>query len=100
MAGARAIVGACPTTERNLGDGISRADRLFDAGIRVSFGSDSNVQINLLEDARSLEYHLRLDRLERVVLARDPSADALAKRLFACTAEHGATRSQASPARR
>jgi formimidoylglutamate deiminase len=90
IANARAIVGACPTTERNLGDGISQADRLFDAGIRVSFGSDSNVQIDLLEDARALEYHLRLDRLERVLLARDPSADALAKRLLECATEHGA----------
>jgi formimidoylglutamate deiminase len=60
---------ACPTTERNLGDGIVPADMLFDAGIPVALGTDSNVQIDLLEDARELEYHLRLQRLQRNVLA-------------------------------
>jgi formimidoylglutamate deiminase len=65
---ARAMVCACPTTERNLGDGAVPADQLLNAGVRISLGSDSNVQINLLEDARSLEYHLRMLRLERAVL--------------------------------
>ncbi len=60
---------ACPTTERNLGDGAVPADRLMDAGVRICFGTDSNVQIDLLEDARALEYHLRMKRLERAVLA-------------------------------
>ena len=45
-------------------------------------GSDSNVQIDLLEDARELEYHLRMSKLERAVLA--------AKRLFSCATEAGA----------
>ncbi len=90
LASAGATVCACPTTERNLGDGISSADRLFSAGIPVSFGSDSNVQINPLEDARSLEYHLRLNRLERVVLTSDPSSEALAQKLLACATEAGA----------
>jgi formimidoylglutamate deiminase len=60
---------ACPTTERNLGDGIVPADMLFDAGVPVALGTDSNVQIDLLEDARELEYHLRLQHLRRNVLA-------------------------------
>jgi formimidoylglutamate deiminase len=72
---ARATVCACPTTERNLGDGIVPADRLLAAGARFALGTDSNVQIDLLEDARELDYHLRLERLERVVL--EPGADAL-----------------------
>jgi formimidoylglutamate deiminase len=58
----------CPTTERNLGDGIASADCWHHAGINVCFGSDSNIQIDLLEDARELEYHLRLKRLERSIL--------------------------------
>jgi formimidoylglutamate deiminase len=65
---AKANICACPTTERNLGDGIAPADKWAQAGINVCFGSDSNVQINLLEDARELEYHLRLKRLERAIL--------------------------------
>jgi formimidoylglutamate deiminase len=82
-----AMVCACPTTERNLGDGTVPADQLLSMGIRVSLGSDSNVQINLLEDARELEYHLRMLKLERAVLA--------AKHLFSCSTEAGAASIQA-----
>jgi hypothetical protein len=38
--------------------------------------------VNLLDDARRLEYHLRLQKLERAVLAADLSAEGLAARLF------------------
>ena len=66
---ARACVCACPTTERNLGDGVVPAAGLLDAGVRVALGTDSHTQIDLLEDARELEYHLRLLSLRRNVLA-------------------------------
>lgn len=91
LAAADANVGACPTTERNLGDGIIRADRLFSRGVTIAFGSDSQIQINPLEDARALEYHLRLDRLERVALAdlHDTRETALATRLWHCATESG-----------
>ncbi len=88
LARAGSMVCACPTTERNLGDGIVPADQLLTAGVGVSLGSDSNVQINLLEDARELEYHLRLQKLERAVLQ--------ARHLFDCATEVGA-RSLAAP---
>lgn len=68
LGAANATVCACPTTERNLGDGPVPADRLLQAGVRLCLGSDSNAQINILEDARSLEYHLRMSKLERAVL--------------------------------
>ncbi len=79
---AGATVCACPTTERNLGDGTVPADRLWQAGAAVSLGSDSNVQIGLLEDARSLEYHLRIAKLERALLT--------APQVFSCATEAGA----------
>ena len=99
LAKARACVCACPTTERNLGDGVVPADAYFAAGVRVSLGTDSHTQIDLLEDARELEYNLRLKTLRRNVLA--PAADderregtpevaALAARLFDCAAVRGA----------
>src|SRR4026209_2808360 len=47
MARAGAIVCACPTTERNLGDGAVPVDAYFDGGVRVSLGSDSQVQIDV-----------------------------------------------------
>lgn len=68
LAAAHVRVCACPTTERNLGDGAVLADRLMKAAVGICFGCDSNVQINLLEDARCLEYHLRMAKLERAVL--------------------------------
>jgi formimidoylglutamate deiminase len=69
---------SCPTTERNLGDGIFPADTAFRLGIPVAFGTDSQAQIDLLEDARQLEYHLRLRNMERGILdasARDSWAN-------------------------
>jgi formimidoylglutamate deiminase len=87
LGAARSQVCVCPTTERNLGDGICPADKLLGSGVGLALGSDSNVQINLLEDARELEYHLRLERLERVILDREN----LAARLFTCATETGAT---------
>jgi formimidoylglutamate deiminase len=68
LARSGAIVCACPTTERNLGDGVVPADEYFKQGVAVCLGSDSHAQIDLLEDARELEYHLRLQKLERAVL--------------------------------
>jgi formimidoylglutamate deiminase len=92
MARAGAIVCACPTTERNLGDGVVPVDAYFDAGVRVALGSDSQIQIDLLEDARELEYHLRLQKTARSVLAplSDDSSSALARRLFDCATVSGA----------
>jgi formimidoylglutamate deiminase len=92
MARAGAIVCACPTTERNLGDGVVPVDAYFDAGVRVALGSDSQIQIDLLEDARELEYHLRLQNTARNVLAplSDDSSSALARRLFDCATVSGA----------
>jgi formimidoylglutamate deiminase len=89
IARANAIVGACPTTERNLGDGILPADELMRAGVRIAFGSDSLTQIDPLENARELEYNLRLQKLERAVL--DTVDDfGLPQRLFAGATAHGA----------
>jgi formimidoylglutamate deiminase len=61
----------------------------MEAAIRVAFGSDSQAQIDPLEDARELDYHLRLKQQERAIL--DPIADqTLASRLFDCATSHGA----------
>ncbi len=115
LAQARATVCACPTTERNLGDGVVPVDLFFKDDVRVALGTDSHVEIDLLEDARELEYHLRLQKMQRAVLAPDRSptrgpqtgsqagiravrggalaedgASALAARLFDCATRNGA----------
>ena len=95
FARAGASVCACPTTERNLGDGVVPVDAYFNAGVPVSLGTDSQIQIDLLEDARELEYHLRLQRMSRNVLATDDTDETdesgLARRLFECATTSGAT---------
>jgi formimidoylglutamate deiminase len=89
LAEANATICSCPTTERNLGDGIIAADHVMAAGISVAFGSDSQVQIDPLEDARELDYHLRLRQQERAILDQI-AAQTLASRLFDCATVHGA----------
>ena len=42
----------CPTTERDLADGIGPAGRLSAAGAPLSLGSDQHAVIDLLEEAR------------------------------------------------
>ncbi len=92
LAHARAMVCVCPTTERNLGDGTAPVDTFFQADVSVSLGTDSQIQIDLLEDARELEYHLRLRKMERAVLAGrgDEGNSPLAARLFDCATINGA----------
>lgn len=51
---AQSNICACTTSERNLGDGAVPADLLYAAGASLCFGSDSNIQIDILEDAREL----------------------------------------------
>jgi formimidoylglutamate deiminase len=89
LAAADATICSCPTTERNLGDGIIAADQVMTSGIRVAFGSDSQAQIDPLEDARELDYHLRLEYQERAILDQI-AAQPLASRLFDCATVHGA----------
>jgi len=55
----------CPTTERDLADGIGPARRLLDAGSPLALGSDQHAVVDLLEEARALEMDERLASLER-----------------------------------
>jgi formiminoglutamate deiminase len=50
----------CPTTERDLADGIGHAIALGDAGSPLSLGSDSHAVIDMFEEARGMEMHERL----------------------------------------
>ena len=90
-----AMVCACPTTERNLGDGVVPADEYLKNDVVICLGTDSHMQIDLLEDARELEYHLRLQKLERAVLDHQSQASSLksqslASVLFDCATVNGA----------
>ncbi|MEU1479594.1 formimidoylglutamate deiminase [Streptomyces sp. NPDC001668] len=70
----------CPTTERDLADGIGPAVALQQAGSPLSLGSDSHAVIDLLEEARAMELNERLRTRRRghwtaAALLRAASAD-------------------------
>jgi formiminoglutamate deiminase len=65
LGGAGACCCVCPTTERDLADGIGRMRRLAEAGASLSLGSDSHAMIDLFEEARAVELDERLASGER-----------------------------------
>jgi formiminoglutamate deiminase len=60
LGGSGTTVCMCPTTERDLADGIGPARALADAGAPLSLGSDSNAVIDVFEEARGVELEERL----------------------------------------
>jgi len=58
---------ACPTTERDLGDRVGPLQALSQAGCRLSVGSDSNVVIDVLEEARAVDLDQRRANGRRVL---------------------------------
>jgi formiminoglutamate deiminase len=60
-----ATVCLCPTTERDLADGIGPARAIRDAGARLALGTDQHAMIDPFEEARGLEMHERLVSGER-----------------------------------
>ncbi|GHG77253.1 formimidoylglutamate deiminase [Streptomyces griseocarneus] len=60
LGGSNTTICMCPTTERDLADGIGPAVRLQQAGSPLSLGSDSHAVIDLLEEARAMELDERL----------------------------------------
>jgi formimidoylglutamate deiminase len=74
LAKSGAVVGLCPLTEANLGDGIFNGADYIKAGGAFGIGSDSNVQIALGGELRMLEYSQRLrDRARNVMVVREGS---------------------------
>jgi formiminoglutamate deiminase len=62
---ARATCCLCPTTERDLADGVGPARELVDAGASLALGSDSQAVIDHFEEARAVELDERLVTRER-----------------------------------
>ena len=69
LARADTMVCACPTTERDLGDGFLRGRDLLHAGVDLCLGTDSHTSLDFLAEMRLVEYHERLRRRARVVIA-------------------------------
>jgi len=81
LAGSGTGVCLCPTTERDLADGIGPAALLASAGVPLSLGSDSQAVVDLLEEARAVEMD---DRLASRVRGHHRAAD-----LLRAATEHG-----------
>lgn len=68
MADSGVVVGLCPTTEADLGDGLFPARQLLDYGGRLAIGSDSNLCTSAATELRLLEWGQRLQLHQRNVL--------------------------------
>jgi formiminoglutamate deiminase len=79
LGGSGTAVCLCPTTERDLADGIAPAPELAGAGAPLVLGSDSHAVIDMFEEARAVELDERLRSGQRGTFAP-------ATLLRACTA--------------
>jgi formimidoylglutamate deiminase len=82
LARSGAVIGLCPLTEANLGDGTFRAaEEFLVGGGRFGVGSDSNIAIEAAAELRQLEYSQRLLRHARNVLAAQ-EGESTGRRLY------------------
>lgn len=88
IAASGAVVGLCPITEANLGDGIFPARDFLSAGGCFGVGSDSNILIDMSEELRLLEYGQRLSLRGRNILADSGASTGAA--LFGASVAGGA----------
>jgi formiminoglutamate deiminase len=65
LGGASTFACFCPTTERDLGDGVGPSRRLRDAGSTLTLGSDSQAVVDLFEEMRAVELDERLATQQR-----------------------------------
>jgi formimidoylglutamate deiminase len=77
IAASGAVVGLCPATEANLGDGIFPISRFVADGGSWGIGTDMNHAISLIEELRILEVGQRLHLQRRNILA-NPASEATA----------------------
>ncbi len=85
---ARAFACLCPTTERDLGDGLANVSQLVGANVRLCVGVDSHVLTSPLEELRCVELGERLRTGRRNVLT--PERGSPAEELWRIGSELGA----------
>ena len=74
LADTRAVVGLCPTTEANLGDGLFPLEKFMRQKGEIGIGSDSNTSVDIAEELRLLEYGQRLSQQRRNIGASGEGA--------------------------
>ena len=92
MAKRAVVVGLCPTTEANLGDGLFPLPEFLAHDGRWGIGSDSQICVDPFEELRWLEYGQRLRTQRRNVLARTDSPR-VAENLYLQAARGGSSAS-------
>ncbi|MGX5202059.1 formimidoylglutamate deiminase [Aliikangiella sp. IMCC44632] len=90
IVGAQAVVGICPTTEANLGDGIFPTQEFLSQDGRIAIGSDSHIAVNVAEELRTLEYAQRLTLQQRAVLT-SADCNSVGQNLYTKAAVNGAS---------
>jgi formimidoylglutamate deiminase len=83
-----AVVGLCPTTEANLGDGFFPFADFVGRG-SWGIGSDSHISVSPVEELRLLEYGQRLTLRERNIAGR-PLQGSSGRALWDAATRHGA----------
>lgn len=84
---ADAGVCVCPTTEMDLGDGFFPAE--FCRGIRLCVGSDSQTTIDMLQEARLIEWHGRAQTGSRHMMGPAGDKHGLAERILEIATTEG-----------
>ncbi|MBL4661456.1 MAG: formimidoylglutamate deiminase [Alcanivoracaceae bacterium] len=70
-----AIVGLCPMTEANLGDGIFPLSTFIKQKGCFAIGSDSHILINPFQELQILEYSQRLQMQQRIIASTKNTAN-------------------------
>lgn len=84
LGGARTTCCMCPTTERDLADGVGPAGRLRDAGCTLAIGTDSHAVIDPFEEVRAVELDERLVSGRRGTHGAAELLDAATRAGYAC----------------
>jgi formimidoylglutamate deiminase len=91
LATSGAVVGLCPTTEANLGDGLFPLVEFLQEGGKIGIGSDSHVTVDGAEELRWLEYGQRwFHRRRNLVAGREPATRHVGRRLLDLCTRGGA----------
>jgi len=67
----KAVIGLCPSTEADLGDGYFDIAKWFESSGSLGIGSDSNLRLAVNEELRMLEFQARLHSGKRNVLVEN-----------------------------
>ncbi|MEL7367484.1 MAG: formimidoylglutamate deiminase [Myxococcota bacterium] len=88
IAARQPVVGLCPSTEADLGDGLFPAAKFRSVDGRWGIGSDAHTMVSVSRELALLEWGQRLQRQRRLVLA-DPNTH-IGRGLFDGAARDGA----------